>query len=806
MEYGIVNKNKIMPWGITVLIAALVSLFVLSAPANAGVSPAVGRYVGDNGEAIVGETKLIFVNATNGVISEGRIINESYGIDIPFWNGYFDSSDVVYRNKLRKACNESKSNKIECKVVNMTNRSEIYLEKIWFQLPDLNAITKVNGEYFIWVTRGANITFEATTTNLRRVIAGPLPNKISYKLIDPLGRRLYEVNGVLLSDISLNESDKSSITINTTGLELGEYKLSIETDPATNNGLDAEGPAASFEVRSKGVTIKANKQKQTVTKDIVFTIKTTPHTNITLNVTWGMPSKVWFKPKTGDGQITRGGYGNASGTSKYENRNEANLEAEAVFDATGSFEITATEGIMGTTDSISVEIVPYNASVYVDKELVKKPPIYHIGENVKITGSATAGENIVIKVDDKVVKWDAAIEGFEYTWKTEGKLPGLYKVAIWVLPFSDPFQDPPDASKCIYLVRGGLNAKPSTGFVAQGDDFNISGKAEGRDRVDILIIAPRGGSGHGLNYTQIFKDTGGKLDAPGIIRVICGLSTDGKFKTDNITVPKDADTGMYMIVVLNYGRDRVWGTKTGTSDLIQAISYNYTSNLMIKTQEQILELIIDKTVNQPGSDDLMAVARIKVENPYLRLRDIEDVPLGSEFTVRGITNRKEGTTVVVTVEGPVKLKPQFVKVKKDTEYNNKFETSFSTKGARLGTYIVTADDGDRHQATKTVKFVAPLANVTPPPGIELTPTPAAMPLNQTAVTNRTAAGNVSLAAALQNHGVITAVCIAAVLAAAISGVAVTAVRRKKKVPPYKRKVLHTLPPPPGEKWRRWFKR
>jgi len=210
----------------------------------------------------------------------------------------------------------------------------------------------------------------------------------------------------------------------------------------------------------------------------------------------------------------------------------------------------------------------------------------------------------------------------------------------------------------------------------------------------------------------------------------------------------------------------------------------------------------------------MAATRIKVENPYLRLRDIEDVPLGSEFTVRGITNRKEGTTVAVTVEGPVKLKPKFPKVEEDTEYNNKFETSFSTKGARIGTYIVTADDGDRHQATKTVKFVAPPANVTPPPpGIELTPTPtpAAMPLNQTAVTNRTAAGgkgniNVSLAAALQNHGVITAVSIAAVLAAAISGVAVTAVRRKKKVPPYKRKVLHTLPPPPGEKWRRWFRR
>ena len=769
MKYEIANKNKIVPWGITVLIAALIALFVLSAPVNAGVSPAVGRAINDGDWAIIGETNLSFVNKTGWLIPNGTIRCAGKNIisDIPF-EGPFDSSH--YKDELSLG---------NCKVISkLPEYGEI---SVSFLPPILDVKTKVKGEDFSWVTRGANITFEAVT-NLW-IIEGPLPNTISYKLVDPYGN-------VSRTKVDVSGSDVYSLPLNTTGMRTGMYKLSIETDPATNNGLNVEGPAVSFEVRSKGVTIeRKNKNKPvTVTEDIEFTIKTTPHTNITLNVTWGIPSKVKFL-----GVVSPPIIGRSDRTGEFI--------ASASFMATGSFEITATEGVMGTTDSISVEIVPYEATVSTDKS------IYHIGENVKITGNADAGENIVIKINDKVVKWNAAKEGFDYTWKTEGKLPGLYKVAIWVLPFSDPFQDPPDASKCIYLVRGGLNAKPSTGFVAQGDDFKISGKAEGRDRVEILIIAPRGGSGHGLNHTQIFKDTGGKLDAPGITRVICGLSTDGEFETDDITVPKDVDTGMYMIVVLNYGRDGVWGTKTGTSDLLQAISYNYTSNLMIKTQEQILELIIDKTVNQPGSDDLMAVARIKVENPYLRLRDIEDVLLGSDFTVRGITNRKEGTTVAITVEGPVKLIPKFVEVKEDTEYNNKFETPpFSTKGARIGTYIVTADDSDRHQATKTVKIVAPPANVTPPPGIELTPTPtpAAMPINQTAGGKGNV--NVSLAAALQNHGVITAVCIAAVLAAAISGVAVTAVRRKKKVPPYKRKVLHTLPPPPGEKWRRWFKR
>jgi len=804
MKYGIANKNKIVPWGITVLIAALVSLFVLSAPANAGVSPSVGRNVSDNGTVIIGETNIRFVDHDGNLIRSG-ILESTWGdsnINIPF-NTPFDTTSEEVKSKLTKG---------KYKVVGDNNK----IIHVYFESPVLRVKTEVNGEDFSWVTRGGNITFEAVT-NLW-VIAGPLPNTISYKLIDPLGRRLYEVNGISM----LNIEENKPLTIDTSDLDTGSYKLSIETDPATNNGLDAEGPSITFEVRSSGVSIEATHVVQAVFENIKFNVSTMPYTNVTLEVTHGIASNVQFSPVEHYTTNLSEDKHKVYGTSDDEGIFKVNAE----FYDTGTYEITATELFGNTRASVKVKIKPIAAKLTEPDE-----KWYPIGKELNIAGKTYGGKSVVIKASgefignvplnpltgDQKSKYNKEFslkKSPGKKWNTSGLAPGKYKIKIWVLPASDPDKDPPDDSSIVYLLRSGLSVKVSSGFVAQGDDFKISGEAKGRDRVDILIIAPRGGSGHGLNYTQIFDETGGKLDVPGVAHIIRDVDdTNWKFETDDITVPKDADTGMYMIVVLNYGRDRIWGTKTGTSDLIQAISYNYTSDLRIKTQEQILELIIDKTVNQPGSDDLMAVARIKVENPYLRLRDIEDVPLGSEFTVRGITNRKEGTTVAITVEGPVKLKPQFVGVEGDTENNkfNNFEASFSTKGARIGTYIVTADDGDGHQATKTVKIVAPPANVTPPPGIELTPTPAAMPLNQTAVTNRTAAGgkgnvNVSLAAALQNHGVITAVCIAAVLAAAVSGVAVTAVRRKKKVPPYKRKVLHTLPPPPGEKWRRWFKR
>jgi len=236
MKYGIANKNKIVPWGITVLIAALVSLFVLSAPANAGVSPSVGRNVSDNGTVIIGETNIRFVDHDGNLIRSGTLEStwEGSNINIHF-STPFDTTSEEVKSKLTKG---------KYKVVGDNNR----IIHVYFELPALSVKTKVNGEDSEWVIRGGNITFEAVT-NLW-VIAGPLPNKISYKLIDPLGRRLYEVNGVSM----LNIEENKPLTIDTSDLDTGSYKLSIETDPATNNGLDAEGPSITFEVRSSGVS------------------------------------------------------------------------------------------------------------------------------------------------------------------------------------------------------------------------------------------------------------------------------------------------------------------------------------------------------------------------------------------------------------------------------------------------------------------------------------------------------------------------------------------------------------------------
>ena len=425
MEY---DKKKVVR-SILVMSAIGIALCLLPASGNAGVSPDDGRAIGEQDFAIIGETNLIFVDSGGVLIPSGTLKGDwDFSIPIPFPNAgdVFDSSkedDLVSGSYLVIGGNGATTT-------------------VSFLEPKLNVTPRVNNEDFNWVTRGGEILLY-TDTNLNE-IRGTKPNNITYKLSDPQGRRVYEINTISLSDISVDSSGDYYLTINTTGMRTGTYTLSIETDPETNNGLDEEGLEQSFEVRSKGVEIVEPEQDErtvTVTEDKKLRIETTPHTNITLEVTWGLPSKVYFEdPKTQ--KVVRGGISDSSGI----------LDLNAYFEVTGAFEITATEGIMGTSEGVFIESVLYIAEI---TEPSKE--VYYIGTPITIKGKMTAGDSVTIKIEDEtiaVVERDGDAFEAPEKWQTADKSPDSYTIAIWVSPFSDPDRDPPDDSKTIVLLRG----------------------------------------------------------------------------------------------------------------------------------------------------------------------------------------------------------------------------------------------------------------------------------------------------------------------------------------------------------------
>lgn len=648
-----------------VVFAVSISMVVLSGVANAGVDPNVGRTVYTNKTAIVGETNLCFGNAAGVPIPSGTIEATWEGGPIISFEEPFDSRYAQQYQGLVAG---------KYKIVE-GGETKMY---VYFEQPSL-VIKKiiVRGKESTKVVKGENITFNAST-NLYNINSS---TNITYKLINPRGVP------ILIENVPL-VTGANTTTINTAQLDTGEYNVRIKSDPNTNNGLEAEGPSASFTLEKRSITLEADVKKQAANKDIIFNISTTyGFTNFSLNVTRGADTNVEFVEfKFEQDAIKRHSLGHSiSG----ETDEDGSYKAIANFTEPGIYEITANDtdapdaNIKATE---TVEIEEFSATVSVEKTK------YYAGEHININGSANAGESITVKVDDEVIETDADVEGFNCTWRTAGKQPDSYEIGIWVLPFSDPDSDPPDASVTIFLMRGGLSATLDTEVIAPGDEFEIKGVASGMDRADILTISPKGGGGDGLDPTSSISN------ASGITHTICSVFPEGDFK-DKIRVDENADAGTYLIVVLSYGRDGIWGT-SGSNDLIGVLS-DYSGSLAVKTPEQILAILKDRTHDAAGSDDLLCINTIKVENPKVELDDIEDVLLGGNIVVSGYTNRKEDFAIIITVEGPVELKPKLAFVEKDGTFN----VSFSTVSAKVGEYTVTADDGKGYTDTKTVNVI-----------------------------------------------------------------------------------------------------
>jgi hypothetical protein len=572
------------------------------------------------------------------------------------------------------------------------------------------------------VIPGIDLTF-TEDTNLFHIAPDAGPNYISFCITDPKGVTTY------LDNVNVNA--QNSRTIDTSTLkEIGDYTVCIKPDPETNNGLGKEekyryGPAKSFKLIAS-LSLTPNKEKAEVSDELQFTVTTASYINVNLDVTTGDKSTVTFIG--GKGNVKVSGH-SCSGKTDFN----GTFKAVARFTHTGSYEITATDG--HTKDKKWVKITPFKATLDKPKaepepEPEREPPErYYIGDVLTIKGEVPSNAyGVVIKRDGTKVATLSALEFNDkgYIWNTQKLIPGSHMIGVWILPFSDPEKDYPDQSVSVILLRGGLRAELSAEFVALGEEFNITTDAAGRDLVDILTIAPKGGSGKGLDPTS--------LDAPGLTysyssKVPTNLST-----SDELKVSRDSDTGTYQIVVLNPGRDGVYGT-SGSGDLLRVLTNGYSISLAVKTSEQIMAMLYDRTVYAAGSDDLLWLSTIKVEAPFLSLDELSDAALGEKITVSGTTNREKGTEITVSVDGPTELIPQITTVRKDDSvFYNTFSVDFDTISAQVGAYTVIAEDNFGHDTARKVNIYSsgeytitftptptPMSETDTP---ELTPTPA----------------------------------------------------------------------------------
>lgn len=255
------------------------------------------------------------------------------------------------------------------------------------------------------------------------------------------------------------------------------------------------------------------------------------------------------------------------------------------------------------------------------------------------------------------------------------------------------------------LPRNEVTIRSSPGKVAIGDEYKISGECYGSDCVNVVIISPKGGSGSSLT-----GDWSCGYD-------IYTLPVRRNMFETKIDVDEDADTGVYLVMLLSPGTNGIYDG-IGTDDLEKGLHEEYS--LEGKTQEQLMSLIRYATCDSPGSDDVLEVSSLKIESPYVALDDITDVAIGDPLEITGTTNREDETVILITVEGPNEISPIAIIVEDGT-----FSTTFDTTNAIVGTYIVEADDGGGNTDEATVTFGAAASSPEPTASPTITPTPVA---------------------------------------------------------------------------------
>ena len=561
---------------------------------------------------------------------------------------------------------------------------------------------------------GTMITIRASPNfgGLMNDSAGGVWSKIKIKIIDPDGiEMMWKVDA---------GAPEIEVLLDTPGWDTGTYKAKIESDKPSCNLVDVSSPEYEFTIREYELSIEAEKDIVSRGEDVRLTVTGNPKTYYYLTVTGVYPGEPPAIRYAGD-VIALDATGDAYPVTRTPNlaawiKTGVDGTADVKIATTGADDRTYTINVYDAVipafpsfvqdwDVISVDSEVVDVKVLPPEVIFDMPIRAVIGEKVTIRGVISVGDTIDILVDDGDVAYfdNEPVDErgvFGVVWDTSGLTVGYYWIDAYIdcpLSYEWIWIDP-DGSMIMVLVEPGLTAEQPRNVIAEDDDYEIEGAATGVDDVDIVLIGP---NGYPLSDPGLGVLNGLEITSTGV--------SDDEF-WDWITMGR-VNTGTWMAMVLAPGLDGIYGDLgVGAGRL----DYLPTAWFAGKTQDQIVAILENHTVNATGSDDLLVSLTFEVETPYVRFNPIENVTIGEPLEITGKTNREPGTWIWIrTIEGPALLPAVITEVEWPTADQGVFSATIDTSDAVPGNYTLEADDG-WNTDTATVEIRVP-----PPPAPEV---------------------------------------------------------------------------------------
>jgi hypothetical protein len=586
---------------------------------------------------------------------------------------------------------------------------------------------KVDTKKVSSIAAGTNLTIDTGGMNLYD------NDQVDLVVIGPDGQIKYDwmnkqnFTGITVEHLTNEYGDHvNKKYLKTVNWSIGAYTFQVKTKTENACGLEAKSAVNDLKIMKGAITIEAETASTVELEMVKFTVTGASGDKIKVE---GDSKNVIFKRGLEDTPT-------AINTMEIPWFNDT-IDADGIrnyaveFNDVGSYAITVTvtEGDReGDSDTVDITV----SEKGVDFDLLSTVVI---GDKIAIQGTATSGTYVSVYIDDTLYNelHNITIEEGEFSEEAKTTdigmdVPGSVRLKAWIDCMKQPGEPrptrSPDGEAAVLLTIPTLEAELSVPSVALGDDFKVKGVSRGADTVNVLAVGPKGSGGTAIDTGKISTNYAANLFG----KTVSVSTLDRTFET-KIYVDEDADTGLYLIAVLSPGRDGIYDGLPGviTPDIFAAafvVTYNLVS--FAKTQDQIVSMARDATIDAAGSDDLAWGEYIMVQPPSLLLNTVSDAPLGEPLVVTGTTNREEGYIVLVEAKGPVTLAPQTVPVT-----NGTFCATFDTAAAEEGNYTVTADDGDGHIDEATVEILetapTPTSKVTPTPPPVVSPKATATP-------------------------------------------------------------------------------
>ena len=291
------------------------------------------------------------------------------------------------------------------------------------------------------------------------------------------------------------DSENESKWINTTGWRLGTYTFSVRTEEKNARGLDVCSKERKLVVRGVEINIEAEKWEVVESEKVRLTVTGAAMHNITISSS--DPAHTIFPAGYEDNP--------AYDTSGFNDTIDEDGQRRYVvyFNDTGAYTISVRDTTAGLYDDVDIEVTEKRVFFEVPSKVV-------IGEKFTIKGVANIGNTVDIAVENYVYSElnDIPIdENGEFekeidtgtTNITPFTVPGSVRLKAYIDRAAGAGEiganETEDGRVAILMVRAGLTAELSTDSVVQGGNFMVNGTARGVDKVDMVVVAPKGSNG-----------------------------------------------------------------------------------------------------------------------------------------------------------------------------------------------------------------------------------------------------------------------------------------------------------------------